>query len=90
MALYIKDPHAEQLAGMLAAQLHSNKTRVVIAALEEYASHHTPCGAERSPAEIEAEVKYMGELARKLFGGSDIDTRSADEILGYDENGLPS
>ena len=34
MALYIKDPQAEKLA-VSANMLHSNKTRVVVEALEE-------------------------------------------------------
>lgn len=90
MALYIKDPRAEQLAAELAAALHSNKTRVVIEALEEYARKQS---GERANFPVDAdkdEAQRMIELARELFGGPVLDSRSADEILGYDEHGLPT
>ena len=90
MALYIKDPQAENLANLLADMLHSNKTRIVIEALEEKYERekYTSKGPyKESPAE---ESRRMLSTAREMFGSPDLDTRSIDEIIGYDENGLPT
>lgn len=90
MALYIKDPQAEKLANLLANMLHSNKTRVVVEALEEKyerAQYSSQSHRKESPQE---ESKRMLSTAREMFGGPDLDTRSIDEIIGYDENGLPT
>jgi len=91
MALYIKDPQAEKLAGLLANMLHSNKTRVVVEALEEkYERDKRHVQLQRSQKDIDKEVQEMMALTHEMFSGPDLDTRSHDEIIGYDENGLPT
>jgi antitoxin VapB len=85
MALYIKDPQAEKLAGLLATMRHSNKTRMVVEALQEKYDREK----QRASQPAEEESQRMLSLAHKLFSGPDLDTRSIDEIIGYDENGLP-
>lgn len=83
MALSIKDPETEQLARTLAERTGESITTATRRALEE-------------------RLRRVGSNARKAVLLEDLaasrgrwaalpvlDPRDADEILGYDENGLP-
>ncbi len=45
---------------------------------------------EDCPSEAEHKRNSVDELLRRVDALPTIDSRAADEILGYDENGLPS
>ena len=83
MALNIKSEEAHKLAKELAAAQGTTMTDAVIAALSR-----TLAAEDRSsdPEVLLAEVADLQALVAAL---PDRDTRSPDEILGYDEHGLP-
>ncbi len=82
MALNIKDPEADRLARELAGRTGETLTQTVITALRERLKRE---GA-KSPLSLKDEIM---EISRRCAALPDRDKRSADEIIGYDENGLP-
>ncbi len=84
MSLNIKNPEAHRLAKELAEHTGESLTQAVTIALRERLSdlrtHEQPGGLVAAVAEIQ---EFVGALP-------DRDRRSADEILGYDDHGLPS
>jgi antitoxin VapB len=84
MALSIEDPEAARLARELAARTGETLTDAVVIALRERLA--LEIGRSRA-------VPVREELAairRRCAALPVIDPRSAEEILGYDEHGLPS
>lgn len=84
MALSIKDHETERLAKALAEKTGETITMATRRALEERL---------RRLANASSRDVLLEELAasRRRFAKLPVlDSRSADEILGYDENGLPS
>ena len=84
MALHIQDPETDRLARELSAATGETITQAVNAALRERlrnVSIAPPMNAEEIIARVEA---ITSELARLPI----LDTRSADEIIGYNEHGL--
>lgn len=82
MALSIKNPETERLARELARRTGESITEAITAALRERLSREH--AGRRRP-----------DLAQRLTAITDrvaalptFDTRSADEILGYDDRGL--
>ena len=84
MALNIKDPKTERSVRELAAATGETVTMAVRKAAEERLERIRRGGAGRSLAE------EILEIGRRCAALPDLDTRPADEILGYDERGLPS
>ena len=82
MALNIKHPEVVRLARELAARTGETITQTVLNALRERLKRE---GA-KSPLSLKDEIM---EISRRCAALSDLDRRSADEIIGYDENGLP-
>jgi len=83
MALSIKHPEADRLARSLAALTGESLTQATIKALEERLSRER--GRIRGPHlldEIQAIRQRCGALPV-------LDARSPDEILGYDDIGVP-
>ena len=83
MALSIKDPEADRLARELAARTGETLTEAVVVALRERLARES--GRTRT-------VPMRDELAairRRCAALPVVDNRSADEILGYDDRGLP-
>ena len=83
MALSIKTEDADRLARELAALTHESLTEAVTTALRER--------LERVQATRRSD--YEGRLKRLIDEYNSyevVDDRSADEIIGYDERGLPS
>ena len=85
MALNIKDPAIHALARELAQATGESLTHAVRVALQERlrrvrAQQVTPL---RSLAET------LDDIALHCAALPDLDTRSPDEILGYDAHGLP-
>jgi len=83
MALNIRNPETEQLAAELARQTGETKTEAVTKALRDRLFRVRRERAKRSL------VDDMREIANHCASLPVLDSRSADEILGYDENGLP-
>jgi len=84
MALSIKHPEADRLARELAVRTGESITDVVLIALRERVKRLPRQGG--SSSRIANELRATRErLARYPV----IDGRTPDEILGYDESGLP-
>lgn len=81
--LNIKHPEADRLARILAKQLNESITEVVIEALREKLLREQ---GKRIPTELKDALLTIGHRCAAL---PDKDTRSADDILGYDDHGLP-
>jgi len=84
MPLSIKDPDAHRLARTLAQRTGETLTEAVINALRERLERE-----ERKEQTIESLVEDMMEIGRHCASLPLLDGRGPDEILGYDENGLP-
>ena len=84
MPLSIKDPEADQLARNLAQRTGETITQAVITALRERLARE-----QRKDGAIEDLVEEIMEIGKHCAALPLRDTRSADEIIGYDEHGLP-
>ncbi|HSF20279.1 MAG TPA: type II toxin-antitoxin system VapB family antitoxin [Vicinamibacteria bacterium] len=83
MALSLKDPEADRLARDLAALTGETLTRAVIVALRERLTRLRHRGRRRR---LRDELREIGQRCARL---PTLDDRSPDEIIGYDESGLP-
>ena len=79
MALSIKSERADQLARELATLTGESITETVITSLERRLAEERRRRRRRSVSDL---VERFRELPV-------LDPRSADDIIGYDENGLP-
>jgi antitoxin VapB len=84
MALSIKDRETERLARALAERTGESLTLATRRALEERLRR---VGGDARRAAL---LEDLAEIRRRLSALSVVDPRSADEIIGYDRNGLPS
>lgn len=84
MALNIKDPATEKSVRELAALTGETVTAAVRRAAEERLQRVRRKQSGRSLAE------ELLEIANRCAALPDQDERAAEEILGYDERGLPS
>ena len=84
MALSIKDPETERLARKLAAQTGETITVATRRALEERLRR---VGSDARKAAL---LEDLAASRRRWSALPVLDNRSADDIIGYDENGLPS
>jgi antitoxin VapB len=83
MALNIRNPETERLAEALARETGETKTEAVTRALRD---RLTRLRRERGRRRLADELE---EIARHCAALPVLDARSPDEILGYDQNGLP-
>lgn len=83
MALNIKDPETDRLARELSKATGETVTEAVRNAVRERLAR-LPRKGKKSVAE------ELNEIALRCAALPDFDTRTPDEILGYDENGLPT
>ncbi len=83
MALSIKDPRTEQLARALAERTGESITTATRRALEERLRR---VGSDARKAAL---LDDMAASRRRWIALPVLDSRSDDEIIGYDENGLP-
>lgn len=84
MALNIRNEETEELADTLSRLTGETKTEAVRRSLEERLSR---VRAERTGRTL---VDELNEIALRCSRLPILDPRPADEILGYDENGLPT
>lgn len=82
MALNIKDPETDKLARQLATATGESVTIAVRNALREKIDRLPKRAANSRFDELMA-------IGRRFAALKDVDPRSADEILGYDKDGLP-
>ncbi len=82
MALNIKDPEADRLARALAAQTGETITEAVIKALRERLKREGKKAPVRLKDEIMAISRRESRVPRRTG-------RTPEEIVGYDERGLP-
>jgi len=83
MALTIENPEAERLAQELAELSGHSLTDAVIQALDEKLQRLK----SRQPDPEPDLVRKLKEISARCSALPDVDTRSPDEILGYDEHG---
>jgi antitoxin VapB len=82
MAISIKDPETDRLARALAAATGMSLTDAIRTALAERLERET----RRPTRSIAADIRRVQERLAHL---PVLDPRTPDEILGYDERGLP-
>jgi antitoxin VapB len=85
MPISIKAPEADRLARQLAAVTGETITDAVIVAMRERLAREER--KRRNNRSIAAELMAIGRHCASL---PVLDPRSSDEILGYDEIGLPT
>ena len=78
--LYIKNPKAYKLAQRLSKRRGETLTEAVIHALQEQV---------KKPARPLTE-EDLARICARTRATPDLDTRTDDEILGYDEFGIPA
>lgn len=83
MALNIRNPEAERLASELARRTGESKTEAVIKALRDRLAR---IRRQRRPRRLADE---LNDIAQHCASLPVRDRRRPDEILGYDERGLP-
>jgi antitoxin VapB len=83
MALSLKDPEADRLAREVAARTGETLTRAVIIALRERLAR---LKTRRRPRALRDDLR---EIGRRCAALPTLDDRAADDILGYDERGIP-
>ena len=83
MPLSIKDPEADRLARDLAAATGETLTKAVREALRERLRRVEGRG---EPRQLRERLREIGERCAAL---PVLDSRSPDEILGYDDSGVP-
>jgi antitoxin VapB len=84
MALNIRNPETDRLATELALRTGETKTEAVTKALRERLAR---VKRERSGQSLADDLKGILDAFAAL---PVLDDRTPDEIIGYDENGLPT
>jgi antitoxin VapB len=84
MPLSIKDPNADRLARALAQRTGETLTQAVINALRERLEREL-----RKEQAVETLIEDAMEIGRHCASLPLLDHRRPDEILGYDDSGLP-
>jgi antitoxin VapB len=83
MALSIKNPEADRLARELAAVTGESLSDAVLTALRERLARQA--GHRRAPALRDEIARIQDRIAHLPV----LDHRTDDELLGYDEHGIP-
>lgn len=83
MALSVKNPEAERLARELAKKTGESMTEAILKSLRERLQRVAGRGRPIGLAD------QLDEIAKRCADLPIVDARSDDEILGYDEKGLP-
>ena len=83
MALNIKNPEADRLVREIAATTHTSYTEVVLTALREKLAREV---GRHSSLRLRDEVTRIQQRVAQL---PVLDPRTPNEILGYDDHGVP-
>lgn len=81
MALNIKNAHTEKLAHEIAKETGESLTQAITVALEERLERL------RGKRQVPVLQETLWEIAQRCQRLPDLDLRSPEEILGYDEHG---
>jgi antitoxin VapB len=84
MALSIKHPEADRLARELAARTGESLTDAVVVALRERLARQT------GRARVVPLREELAAIRKRCAALPVLDERTDDEIIGYDEHGLPA
>lgn len=84
MALSLKDPETDRLARQVASLTGETITEAVRTSLAQRLKRERVKRGKAASLTDELDAIF-----RRLDALPDLDPRSADEIIGYDENGLP-
>ena len=85
MALNIKDPHTHAIARELAQVTGESITQAVHIAILERLQRVRPSRITQTRSLADT----LDEIALRCAALPDVDTRSPEDIIGYDEHGLP-
>lgn len=85
MPISIKAPEADRLARQLAATTGESITVAVIVAMRERLDRE-----QRRRRNKDAQLEEIRAISHHCASLPVLDTRTDDEIMGWDENGLPS
>jgi len=83
MALSIRNPRAEQLVREVAAESGENLTQAIIHALEERLDRL------RGRRTISDTAQEIMKISKRCSSLPDQDQRTPEEILDYDQSGIP-
>jgi antitoxin VapB len=83
MPLSIRNSEVERLARTLSRLTGEGLTQTILQALRE---RHQRVRAARQQKQL---MKDLTAIARRAASLPELDRRSPDEIIGYDEDGLP-
>jgi antitoxin VapB len=83
MPLSIRNPKVESLARDVARRTGETLTQAIERALEQRLAHL------RTNREKQAKLRKVRRIVERFNRRPTLDSRTADEILGYDEHGLP-
>lgn len=83
MALSIKDSETERLARQVARETRESLTQAIRQSLRERLERL------RRKSRTRLKREKLNDILRRIDALPDLDTRPADEILGYDDRGLP-
>jgi antitoxin VapB len=83
MAISIRNPKAEELAREVAAESGENLTQAIMHALEERLER---LKGRKTAEDLAEEIMKISERCSAL---PRLDDRTAEEILGYDNKGVP-
>lgn len=86
MALSIKDPDVDQMARELADLTGETITETIKKSLQDRLKREKIRQSER----VVPLREELAAIRKRLAALPDLDDRSPDEILGYDEHGLPT
>ena len=84
MALSLKDPETDRLAREVSRLTGESLTQAVRTALSERLEREQ----HRRGRSGKALADELNKIALRCAALPDLDTRSADEIIGYDKNGI--
>lgn len=95
MPISINDPQAEALVRELTAKTGESAEQAVLQSLRERLQRLSvdeleENGKQYPTYEGEELIRHLTNIALHCAALPDLDSRSADEIIGYDENGLPT
>lgn len=89
-ALHIDDPKANALAHELAQRTGETVTDAVVHALEERLERKPQSKRPETDAERAERRAQIMKILERMHRMPVLDPRGPDEIVGYDEDGLPS
>ena len=90
MTLSIRNDEVERMARDLARRRNVTVTEAIRKSLARDLAVDPPAHSVRTSDDSQARLAAMEKVVRQFSALPDLTTLTADEILGYDENGLPT